>query len=112
MSEVDSTRRKFLAVLVGGAVAQQGIADLRVQAQGLPHVEETDKVAVMYHYIHDAKKVDKAKEARYKPDQTCLNCGQLQGKDGETWRPCKIMPGKSVNVNGWCRAWVKLPAAK
>ena len=40
-----------------------------------------------------------------KPGTFCKNCNLIQSKEGE-WRPCSIIPGKAVNENGWCIAWV------
>jgi hypothetical protein len=31
---------------------------------------------------------------------TYANCAQLQGKPGDTLRPCTIFPGELVNANG------------
>lgn len=55
-----------------------------------------------------------AKALNYKPESTvdgakCSNCMYVQGSDGEQYRPCNIFPGKLVNANGWCSAWVKKP---
>jgi hypothetical protein len=30
---------------------------------------------------------------------------QLQGKEGDEWRPCNLFPGKLVNAHGWCKVW-------
>lgn len=37
--------------------------------------------------------------------QFCENGNLIQSKQGD-WRPCSIFPGKLVNENGWCKAWV------
>ncbi len=55
-----------------------------------------------------------AKALQYTPASTvegskCNNCMYIQGADGEANRPCAIFPGKVVNANGWCSAWVKKP---
>jgi hypothetical protein len=74
---------------------------------GLPHVALTDPVAVSLAYHESAKTVEAAKFPNYKPDQHCGNCLQLTGKEGDTWRPCNLFPGKLVNVDGWCKVYVK-----
>lgn len=110
---VDSTRRRLLAILLGSALTHRSGVRLGAQTPpggALPHLDEKDKMAVSFGYVADATKVDKAKNPRYKPDQTCANCAQLQGKAGDTWRPCKIFPGKAVNVAGWCKVWLKKPS--
>jgi hypothetical protein len=73
----------------------------------LPHLAENDPQAQALGYKHDAKQVDRKKFANYQPGQLCSNCQQFQAKGKEQWAPCAIFPGKSVNANGWCSAWVK-----
>jgi hypothetical protein len=111
MNRVDATRRQLLAALLGSAAALTGTGRLRAQAPKgaaeLPHLDETDKMAIAFAYVADAKKVVKTKFPTYKPVQTCANCSQLTGKEGATWRPCKIFPGKSVHAAGWCKVWIK-----
>jgi hypothetical protein len=77
-----------------------------------PHLDEKDPLAVAMGYVHDAKKVDASKNPQYKPGSLCSNCLQIQGKEGDQWRPCNIFPGKAVNANGWCKVWVKKPGTK
>lgn len=55
-----------------------------------------------------------AKALNYTPSSTtdganCANCMYIQGDDGKQHRPCAIFPGKLVNAEGWCSAWVKKP---
>jgi len=109
MDPVDASRRQLLATLLVGVTALRGVtfAQAPKAAAELPHLDEKDKMAVMFAYYADAKKVDKTKYPTYKPTQTCVNCSQLTGKEGATWRPCKIFVGKSVNAAGWCKVWIK-----
>jgi hypothetical protein len=110
MSE-NFSRRRFLANVAVAVPAGTVLAQLaNAQAPAaLPKLEETDPSAKALLYVHDAKKVDTKNPlaARFKPDQKCSNCSQIQGKDGEQWRPCGIFPGKLVNANGWCSVWAK-----
>lgn len=103
------TRRDVVAALA--AMAAMLIVDRRASAQkapaALPRLDEKDKLAVSLGYVADAKKVDAAKHPTYKPIQTCANCFQITGKDGDAWRPCKMFPGKTVAAAGWCKVWVK-----
>ena len=46
-------------------------------------------------------------EASAKPDQTCANCAQFQGKAGDSRAGCSIFPGKTVAAAGWCSVWAK-----
>jgi hypothetical protein len=45
----------------------------------------------------------------HKPGEKCGNCAQLGGQEGEAWRPCTLMAGKLVSVNGWCLAYFRKP---
>ena len=98
---------KNLALAAGAlAVPASRIASA---ADSPPHLSPTDPTAVALAYHESAKAVDAKKFVTYKPDQSCSNCLQLQGKAGDAWRPCNLFPGKLVNANGWCKVWVKKP---
>lgn len=46
-------------------------------------------------------------ESVFKAGNHCGNCNFFQTAQAKgNYAPCLIFPGKSVNVNGWCRAWV------
>jgi hypothetical protein len=102
-------RRRFLSVLaaVAAVIAGGRRATAQKAPAALPRLDEKDKLAISLGYVADAKKVDVAKHPNYKPIQTCANCFQITGKDGEAWRPCKMFPGKVVAAAGWCKVWVK-----
>jgi len=89
-------RRHFLklsaSTLIGVTL---GGAALRALAQ--EQVKPDEPLAMAMKYVEKSV-VDGA---------NCGNCMQVQGKDGEAWRGCNIFPGKVVNANGWCAAWVK-----
>jgi len=115
MSRVDTTRRRLLAAVLGSAVIRRGVGSVAAQtaappAGELPHVNEKDKFAVNLAYVADASRVDKVKYPKFEAGQTCANCNLLDAKATGTWRPCRIFPGKTVNVAGWCKFWVKKPA--
>jgi hypothetical protein len=74
-----------------------------------PHVKMDDPTAIALAYNEDAGKVDAKAFATYKPGQMCSNCLQLAGKEGDTWRPCNLFPGKLVNAGGWCKVYLKKP---
>lgn len=74
-------------------------------------------------YVHDAADVDADAHARYEPGQVCANCalfqaqvdGVVQTEDGQVpvgevpgWGGCTIFPGRLVNADGWCSAWVPM----
>jgi hypothetical protein len=114
MSDCRYNRRTVLKNALAGLAALPAaglIRDAAAAAQGAtPRLDEKDPMAVAMGYVHDAKKAEK--DPQYKPGSKCANCLQLQGKEGDEWRPCNIFAGKLVNANGWCRVWVAKPGAK
>ncbi len=99
-------RRKFIqlsAVAAAGYFVRPGT---EARAQDLPQLTEDDPIAVALKYTHDAGSVDPASRAQPAADQTCANCAQLVGNEGDEWRPCNIFVGKVVNSKGWCSVWV------
>ncbi|MDH3374101.1 MAG: high-potential iron-sulfur protein [Gammaproteobacteria bacterium] len=98
-------RRKFIqlsALAAAGCMANSG---RQVFAQDLPQVTEDDPMAAAMKYTHDASTVDPGSRSKPDAEQNCANCALVQGNDGDTWRPCQIFPGKTVNANGWCTVW-------
>lgn len=77
----------------GSAFAQEQLSPDDAQAKALG-------------YVHDTNSVDGGTWASHSADQMCGSCQLAQGGDGE-WIGCAIFPGKLVNKNGWCSAWVK-----
>jgi hypothetical protein len=114
MSENRYDRRTLLKTALAGLAALPAAGLIgEAAAQGSPpHLDEKDPLAVAMGYVHDAKTVDASKAPQFKAGSHCANCLQLQGKDGDEWRPCNIFPGKLVNANGWCKVWVQKPGAK
>jgi hypothetical protein len=106
MSESISRRDalKKLALLMGAAGAVEGGRQAR--AAELPHLKPNDPTAVALSYTDNAAGVDSKKFPSYQPGQHCGTCLQLQGQDGQPWRPCNLFPGMLVNANGWCKVWV------
>jgi hypothetical protein len=75
----------------------------RAHAAELVPLSEDDPAAKGLGYVHDASK---ANNPKHKPNQFCHNCNLVRSDSGE-WRQCAIFPGKGVNENGWCSAWVR-----
>jgi len=104
-SQHDKERRKVLKLALS-SVAVVPLSSLLMQTQAhagdLPRVSEDDPAAKGLGYVHDASKTS---DPKHKPDQFCKNCNLIRGDSGE-WRECAIFPGKVVNENGWCTAWV------
>lgn len=109
------SRRRFIKLsLFGLTAAPLGMLihdDLHVAgAAELPQLDENDAMAQSFGYKHDASQVDVDKfPKRKEPDgagQFCSNCQLYTGGEGSQWGPCSIFPGKGVNADGWCNAWI------
>lgn len=96
MSSVN--RRDFLK-LSGSALIGVTLGGVALQAQAQERISVDDPTAKALKYTNKST-TEGAK---------CAGCMYIQGKDGDEWRPCAIFPGKNVNANGWCSAWVKKP---
>ena len=99
-------RRRFMQLTAGAAAGCLVYPASEVQAEDLPQITEDDPVGMALKYTHDASSVDPALRTQPAADQSCANCAQLQGDEGDEWRPCAIFAGKLVNANGWCSVWV------
>ena len=109
MSEpISHSRRHALKqfVLLCGAAGALPV-NRSAQAADTPHLAPTEPTAQALGYHEDAKSVDAKQFPTYQPGQVCSTCLQLQGKEGDAYRPCNIFAGKLVNANGWCKVWVK-----
>ncbi len=102
-------RRQFMKLSAGAAAGYLVHSGSEAQAQDVPHITEDDPLAVGLKYTHDASSVDPATRSQAAAEQNCMNCAQLQGNDGDEWRPCAIFVGKLVNSKGWCSVWVPKP---
>ncbi len=109
MADKNFSRRTFIRTLAVAIPA--GTVALQTQAADLPRLDPDDPVAKALLYVHDAADVDTSNPlaARFEVGQTCENCAQIQGNDGDEWRPCGIFPGKAVATQGWCSVWVAKP---
>ena len=76
-------------------VALGGNALIARAGDTMPHLKESDPQAQALHYTNHSPHKDKH----------CGNCRFLQGKAGDTWRPCVLFPGKLVNAGGYCNSW-------
>ncbi len=110
MSQNDLSRRRFLTQVAVAVPAAAVLLETGV-AQDLPRLALDDPSAKALLYVEDTNKVDRSnpQAARWAADQNCANCSQIQGKDGDAWRPCAIFPGKLVASPGWCSVWQKMP---
>lgn len=107
MSATHLSRRHFLRNLaVAGPAGGTLMMINPAMAQELPRLALDDPLAVALMYVEDASQ---SKAANYQAGQTCKNCLHIQGNDGDAWRPCAIIFGKSVAAAGWCNVWVAKP---
>ena len=96
MSNID--RRRFLKYSAGGLVGVT-LGSVSIRSFAEEKLSEDDVTAKALKYVHKSP-VEGA---------VCANCMQIKGA-GEEWLGCNIFPGKLVNANGWCAAWMKKPA--
>jgi hypothetical protein len=101
------TRRHFLRNLAVAVPASTLVMIDPASGQDLPKLAVDDPLAVGLQYVEDATK---SAAPNYQAGQSCANCLQLQGNDGDAYRPCAIVPGKTVAAAGWCSVWVAKPA--
>jgi len=106
MSDNHLSRRRFLRNLAVAAPASGLMMVGSASAQELPKLALTDPLAVGLQYVEDATT---SSAPNYKAGQECDNCLQIQGNEGDAFRPCAIVPGKSVSAKGWCSVWVAKP---
>lgn len=76
-------------------------------AGSLPMLDEKEASALALGYVEDAARADKVKFPNFVAGSGCSNCGNYLGQSGDPAGGCKIFPGKRVNANGWCTAWLK-----
>jgi hypothetical protein len=103
MHERKLARRQILKTTLLGVA---GIAALRANtshADGLAKLSRNDATATGLDYHADAKLVDSKDYPEYEASQSCATCIQLLASGDQ--HGCKLMPGKEVNLNGWCKVW-------
>jgi hypothetical protein len=101
---MSSTRRIFLARAIG-ACSALGLSRELFAAPA--HLAESDPAAQALGYRSGATKVDRARFAKYQPDQSCANCQFFGGKPGDTFGACPMFGAKDVAASGWCNAYSK-----
>lgn len=92
-------RRDFLK-LTGTTLIGVTLGGTALRANAQEQLQADDPTAKALNYTPES-----AKEGAH-----CANCMYIQGNEGDAHRPCAIFPGKLVNANGWCSAWVKRPS--
>jgi hypothetical protein len=107
------SRRTLLqsAICAATILPALGLHPSRAEAAALAPLDPADPSAKALGYVTNTAKVDAAANPTHKPDQTCGNCAQFQGKPGDAEGGCNIFAGKSVARTGWCKVWAKKPGA-
>jgi hypothetical protein len=98
-------RRSLIKSVLLGAGGAAFLRARRADSADLPHLDVKDPAAVSQGYVEDAAQVDQKKYSKFVKGSSCDNCLLLQGKEGESYRPCDLFPGKSVSAKGWCNGW-------
>ena len=80
----------------------------RVSAQSV-ELKETDPEALAVSYHSNAKKVDPAKNPKFRPGQSCLSCGLFVPQPDSPLGGCQLFYGKDVAAAGWCNVWEAKP---
>ena len=106
MRDSHLSRRRFLMNLAIAAPAGSLVVSQGALAADMPKLSLQDPLAVGLQYVEDATT---SAGPTYAAGQNCANCLQIQGNDGDAFRPCAIVPGKVVSAAGWCSAWVAKP---
>lgn len=88
------SRRAFMArTAVTGLVLGTG-SHAAIAGGHLPKLDPEDANAKALAYTH----------ASTEEGQKCSNCQLFKG--ASQWGECTVFPGKEVNADGWCSAWV------
>ncbi|QGM22033.1 High potential iron-sulfur protein [Spiribacter sp. 2438] len=98
-------RRLLRGALLGIAAAPLAYVSLRgsnAMAEDMPILEEDDPQAIALNYVHDATDKDDMRSE----GAICGNCRLWLADDETEWGGCTAFPGKLVNIDGWCSAWV------
>ncbi len=98
-------RRLGFASLATVIFSDTALAAAAVRAGEPTPLDVNDPAAQAQGYVEDAAQVNPKKYPTFVPGQSCDNCALLQGKEGETYRPCDLFPGKLVKAKGWCKGW-------
>lgn len=110
MSESLSRREalKRFVLLMGAVEALRAAADSGPATPMLVPLSPSASDALALGYHEDVKTVDPSEFPTYQLGQTCSNCVQGHGEDGD-WHYCNLFRGKLVAANGWCKAWARRP---
>ncbi|MBV8063835.1 MAG: high-potential iron-sulfur protein [Nevskia sp.] len=103
MSQPLLDRRRFLSRIALGAAALPLLNLAPAQAADLPHLDPSDPTAKALAYTNDASSAKS--DSVYKAGSMCSKCALFTAPASGDWGACGAFAGKSVNKNGWCRAF-------
>jgi len=104
----ESTPAKPAPSEAAGSMEPAAQASAPAPTAALTKLDESEPTAIALGYRHDATQVDTTKFPRYQAGQHCASCMLFQPDVGGEagWGACSIFPGKLVDANGWCSAFV------
>lgn len=109
MKNTNSSRRAFVKLVAGTAIAGSALSARMVAAQQAEKLSEDDPTAAALGYKAKTSEVDGAKYPTHNEEQVCVGCVLYQGDDPD-WGGCGAFPGKLVAGQGWCVAYAPKPS--
>lgn len=103
MSDIRHDRRRLLQYTLVAAALGYAIKPASGEAEGLTTIADNDVTARGLDYHLDTATVDRDAYPEHEPTQRCESCTHFLTLGAQ--RGCKLMPGKAVNANGWCKVW-------
>lgn len=100
--DTNEQRRSFLRKAAAGAMSVPVIGLVGTRSARAEKLDPDNPQAQALDYVHDASQADSARTE----GAICGNCMHWTGGDAQ-WGGCNIFPGKDVNRDGWCSAWVE-----
>lgn len=103
MHDTMRTRRRLLQYALLGAAGYALGHTSHSRADALLPVASNDVTAKGLDYHANAASVDNTDYPEYDASQRCATCIHIV--DNGAQHGCKLMPGREINVNGWCKVW-------
>ena len=103
-ASIELSRRELLKAIAGGAlvVATPQLAG----AHDLPHLSDANPGAASLGYTENTDTIDPRRFPKHTAQQRCANCKYFQVGAGVPYAPCRLYPGNTVHVNGWCAGYL------
>lgn len=107
MHDVKFNRRQLLRCTLLGSASVGLLQTTLSEADGLLPITPSDVTARGLDYHANANSIDRGDYPEYEASQHCASC--VHFIDSGNQHGCKLMPGKEVNANGWCKVWTAKP---